>query len=198
MAAAPGLHDRLRNATSAAHRRLEADLGLATPTVSRAHVVRLLERFHGFHAAWEPSLEGKVPDAIRLPRLKLPLLRDDLAGFGFDSDRLHSLPQCEEAPALCSSPAQAAGTLYVLEGATLGGRMIGRALQDASWLGGRTLRYWNPYGADTGRRWQETLGYLEALPAAAWAQAISSAIATFDLLHAWLLAPCASSEATTP
>ena len=36
MAAAPGLHDRLRNATSAAHRRLEADLGLATPTVSRA------------------------------------------------------------------------------------------------------------------------------------------------------------------
>jgi heme oxygenase len=183
------LHAQLRGATRPSHHRLEAALGLGTPCVARSHVMRLLERFHGFHAAWEPALDEVVPDRIRVPRPKTRLLREDLARLGVSAARLRDLPLCEEAPALCASEARAAGALYVLEGSTLGGRPISRALQDAPWLGGRSLSYWNPYGDDTARRWQETLAYLEALPAIAHAQAVASAMATFDLLHAWLVAP---------
>jgi heme oxygenase len=194
----PGLHSRLRSATQPSHQRLEAALGLATPPVDETRVVRLLERLHGFHAAWEPALEGRVPDAIRVPRLKTPLLADDLARLGVPAARLRSLPVCDAASSLCGSEGDAAGALYVLEGSTLGGRMITRALQDTPWLGGRALRYWNAYGADTGRRWHETLAYLETLPVLASERVVASAVATFELLHAWLAGPCDSLDTITP
>src|SRR5690606_31997691 len=130
----PGLHSRLRGATQSSHQRLDAALDLATPLVEEARVVRLLERLHGFHAAWEPALEGLVPDAIRVPRLKTALLADDLVRLGVPAARLRSLPLCDAASGLCGSEAEAAGALYVLEGSTLGGRVITRALQDAPWL----------------------------------------------------------------
>ncbi len=193
-----GLHERLRSATRLPHQRLEAALGLVTPGVDEAHVVRLLERFHGFHAAWEPALEGRLPDDIRVPRLKMPLLRNDLARLGVTTQRLRELPLCMAARGLCGSEGEAAGALYVLEGSTLGGQVISRALQGTPWLGGRALRYWNAYGPDTGRRWRETLAYLEALPLDAGEQAVASAVATFVLLHAWLVAPCPSHRTAAP
>ncbi|NLD53295.1 MAG: biliverdin-producing heme oxygenase [Burkholderiaceae bacterium] len=197
-AARPGVHSRLRSATRSSHQRLEAALGLAAPLVEEAKVVRLLERLHGFHAAWEPALEGMVPDAIRVPRLKAPLLADDLGRLGVPAARLRSLPLCDAASKLCGSEAEAAGALYVIEGSTLGGRVITRGLQDAPWLHGRALRYWDAYGADTGRRWQETLAYLEALPALAGERVVASAVATFELLQAWLAGPCRSLDRTSP
>ena len=100
-AARPGVHSRLRSATRSSHQRLEAALGLAAPLVEEAKVVRLLERLHGFHAAWEPALEGMVPDAIRVPRLKAPLLADDLGRLGVPAARLRSLPLCDAASKLC-------------------------------------------------------------------------------------------------
>lgn len=191
-----GLHARLRSATRPSHQRLEAALGLGAPGIEEARVVRLLERFHGFHAAWEPTLEGLVPDGIRLPRIKVPLLRNDLVGLGVSAERLRGLPQCRGAADLCATEGEAAGALYVLEGSTLGGRAISRALQGSPWLGGRALCYWNAYGGDTGRRWHETLAYLEALPTVTGEQAVASAVATFDLLHAWLVTPCRALQTT--
>jgi heme oxygenase len=74
----------------------------------------------------------------------------------------------------------------VLEGGTLGGRVIERVLAAAPWYPEGGLSYWNPYGNDTGKRWKETLDYLESLPVS-WAdEVIGSAEATFDLLERWL------------
>jgi heme oxygenase (biliverdin-IX-beta and delta-forming) len=179
-----------------AHARLEAALDLLAAPIAADRIVRLLERFHGFHAAWEPALKGRVPDSLLEPRLKLPLLEHDLRCLGVGDERLLALPQCHDAVGLCATEADAAGALYVLEGSTLGGRIISRSLQAAPWHPPQRLRYWNPYGEDTGRRWSETLAYLRTLPASQSGAIASSASATFDLLHAWLV-PHAMHQDTT-
>jgi heme oxygenase len=181
------LHARLKEATRAAHARLEAALGILATPLALERIIRLLERFHGFHAAWEPALAGRVPDLLLRPRLKLPLLQHDLHCLGVAEQQLLALPSCERAAGLCASHAAAAGTLYVMEGSTLGGRIISRSLRAAPWHPPQSLQYWNPYGDDTGRRWSETLAYLESLPPADDDAVVSSAIDTFDVLHDWLL-----------
>jgi len=180
-------HERLRHATRTAHAQLESALNLLAAPIASDRIVCLLERFHGFHAAWEPALKGLVPDELLAPRLKLALLRQDLRSLGVGDRRLRALPDCHAAAGLCATEADAAGALYVMEGSTLGGRIISRSLQESPWLGRRRLQYWNPYGEDTGKRWSETLAYLESLPSSGSDAIIRSAIATFDVLHAWLL-----------
>jgi heme oxygenase len=58
------------------------------------------------------------------------------------------------------TPAEALGALYVLEGSSLGGRVILKELKrrDVSLAG---LGFLDPYGADTSRRWQSFLAILE-------------------------------------
>ena len=183
------LHALLRETTRAAHERLESALNLLMEPIPEARVVHLLERFYGFHAAWEPALEGVVPASLLRPRLKLPLLRHDLQSLGLDAKRLDSLPACADAAILCASEAAAAGALYVLEGSTLGGRIIGRTLEAAHWYPAQRLLYWEPYGSDIGRRWSETLAYLDSLPPGKSDVIVQGAVATFDLLRAWLPHP---------
>jgi len=180
------LHFRLREATRAAHERLEFALNLLEAPIPADRIVHLLERFHGFHAALEPALHRIVPEPLLRPRLRLALLEQDLQCLGIDRQRLPALPVCRAAAELCKSEADAAGVLYVLEGSTLGGRIISRSLQACPWYPPQPLRYWDPYGSETGRRWSETLAYLQSLAPTGSDAVIRSAIATFDLLQAWL------------
>lgn len=182
-----GLRARLRRATQPAHRQLEAALGLLEDPVTAHRILGTLQRLHGFHAAWEPALAPVVPAPVLLPRLKLPLLEQDLHVFGATKESLHNAPACHAAALLCRNPAAAAGTLYVMEGGTLGGQVIVRSLEHTGWFSSRRPSYWNPYGADTGRRWSETVTYLESLPDRCADEAIASAIACFELLQSWLL-----------
>ena len=177
---------RLRAETRTAHEQLESALNVLEAPIPADRIVHLLERFHGFHAALEPALRDTVPEPLLRPRLKLPLLEQDLQRLGIGRQRLSTLPVCSAAAGLCASAADAAGALYVLEGSTLGGRIISRSLQACHWYPPQPLRYWDPYGNDTGRRWSETLAYLQSLAPAGSDAIIRSAIATFDLLQAWL------------
>jgi heme oxygenase len=188
------LRARLREATQPAHSRLEASLRLLDESATEADIRRLLGRFHGFHAAWEPALKGVVPDHLLDPRLKLPLLEHDLRSLGVADDLLHDLPACPGALSLCRGKAGAAGSLYVMEGSTLGGRVINRLLSKAPWYPMKGLTYWDPYGADTSLRWKETLDYLESLPATWSGEVVASAHATFVLLQSWLVPGCLPQE----
>jgi len=83
-----------------------------------------LRALHAFHAAWEPAV-WRAPgvDAAGLDeigRRKLPLLERDLRALG--------IAPCAVRPPAPRLPdaAAALGALYVLEGATLGGRVIHR------------------------------------------------------------------------
>jgi heme oxygenase (biliverdin-IX-beta and delta-forming) len=80
------------------------------------------------------------------------------------------------------------GCLYVLEGATMGGRMITRHLQATFGItpdaGGR---FFDGYGADTGKMWQSTRQLLvRGAPDLPSENAmVASAITTFACLRRW-------------
>jgi heme oxygenase len=176
------LLDRLKAETRDAHDRIEHDLGLTRADLSLETYGILLTRMHGFFTSWEPAVEAALDDAAFLgPRRKLPLLAGDLAALG-----LRPGPACALLPAMPGRDA-ALGSLYVLEGSTLGGQVIRRHVEALfAFSPGGPTAYFTGYGADTGRRWQEMRARLAALPQAAAPIVVEAALSTFDALHRWL------------
>jgi heme oxygenase len=82
------------------------------------------------------------------------------------------------------------GALYVFEGATLGGQLISRHLEEKLGLrDGAGYRYYRSYGPDVGRRWQEFRALLQEHATTGSDDAIvASAADTFERLHAWCTA----------
>lgn len=111
--------DALRTATAAAHARLDAGLqhGIRSPRDYGAY----LQGMHAFVAQCADALDAADGD-VRGP---LDDLRADLAGLD-----LEPLPR--RAGARVADPAEALGWRYVLNGASLGARVL---LRDAAGLG---------------------------------------------------------------
>ena len=180
------LLDLLRSTTRTAHANLEARLALLQPPLSRARFVGVLRAFYCFHLVWEPRVEALADDGrILAPRRKLASLKRDL-------DVLQAAPA--PAPqdgsldlAFLRTPAEAWGSLYVMEGATLGGQVISKALRSAEWAPEGGLHYFNPYGRRTAAMWAQFRNALEArdLDAAAVAHGARS---TFKVLEQRLAA----------
>lgn len=183
--AGPSLHAQLRSATAAAHVALENSLDLLRPPLERERFLRLLQRWQAFHATWQPALASWLPPAITAPRDRLPALAHDIHALG--GVRVDGVPVdlCTPAPALCETRAAALGSLYVIEGATLGGRIVSRALAEAPWLPPGGLRSFEPYGSDFGLRWRETLDFI-ARAGEPPEEIVDAAVRTFDLLRNWL------------
>lgn len=174
------LHARLKAETSAAHARLETDLGLMRPQLSLADYLRVLQGFHGFHAAAEPALVRRLENPGFLDdRRKLAWLEHDLRHFGARGGE----PWAAAAEIPRDEPG-AMGMLYVIEGSTLGGQVVSRHL--ARTLGvsaGQGGRYFASYGQQVGSRWRAFLDVLASPALAAQADAVVlAARATFDLL----------------
>jgi heme oxygenase len=186
--AAPGLLQRLRAETAEAHHRLEIALDILAEPLCRDRFTRLLERFWGFHAAWEPALARSLrDDAFLAPRGKLDHLRRDLLALGRTPDQVAALPLWLDAARLTADASAALGSLYVMEGSTLGGQVISRALKAAPWLPEGGLGYFDPYGPSTGQMWRGFRDYASARSApAADDLIVDGARATFERLQAWL------------
>jgi len=179
----------LRAATTDAHRRLERDLDLLAPPLSQQRFTALLMRFWGFHAVWEPTLL-KQPGlrGLMADRVRLGLIETDLRALGLGHANIQALPLCAGAADLAASTEQGLGSLYVLEGSTMGGRLISRALAQAAWLPAYGLRYFDPYGRGTGVMWRQFQAVLNAAASPeADRLALTAAVNTFDVLHQWLL-----------
>ena len=173
---APTLSERLRGATASAHAALEAELDLLHD-LDRTRLVRVLRRFAGFHAGWEPAVARLLDEpALWEPRRRLPALHADLALLGA-ADATEAWP----APAwLCDAHA-AWGSLYVMEGSTLGGQVIGRALRAAGTEG---LSYFDGRGREAGPLWRTLRARLDVLPEPG--RVCAAAISTFDALRLWM------------
>jgi heme oxygenase len=181
------LHQRLRAATAAAHEDLERSLGWEARVATVAGYRDLLARFRGFHAVYEPAIGAALADeAFFAPRRRLARLDADLRHLGVatDLDALSRPP----APTL-TEPGAAIGALYVLEGSTLGGQMIGRRIAALHGFDAETgCRYYLAHGSRTGAMWAAFRARLDALADGpeAEAAAIGAANATFDALRLWL------------
>lgn len=157
--ATPEIIARLRDATGTAHARLEAALDLvervADPGDRRWLVARFLALHDGAEARLAPWLAGH-PGLELETRTRSSSIRADLALLGGALET-----GAPPAPGI-GSLGQALGWLYVLEGSTLGGKTIHRALETRR-LDARGLGFLNPYGAAAGERWRTFVAELDRL-----------------------------------
>ena len=120
------------------------------PALSTETYVQLLEQLQSVVGPLEACLLTlPVPTAFEFEaRRKAPLLSRDLALLTKSRPRAGARPLSPGLP-------EALGALYVLEGATLGGQVIVRALRRNLGItpesGGA---YFHAYGPETGRMWQ--------------------------------------------
>jgi heme oxygenase len=182
---APDIMVRLRAATAEAHAHLERDLDLLSPPLSRSRFLALLQRFWGFHVVWEPAVCRHAELAeLMTPRLRTDLLRRDLLALGLPAQEIDHLPRSAAAAGLARSLEGALGSLYVLEGSTLGGRLITKALRRCDWLPSGGLTYFDPHGEETGPLWLQFQRRLRAMPPPHSHTAVeTAAVETFDLLR---------------
>jgi heme oxygenase len=186
------LRDQLRLHTQAQHARIEAALDIPASIRNHDDYVRLLGAFYGFYLPFETAL---LPHEAALSNVGVELsirrkahrVREDLQSLRVSDEAMGEL-------ALCSSPAlptwrHALGSLYVVEGSTLGGQVIARQLRSHLNLQPHLhLRFFSAYGARTGAMWRAFVTSLNGLNLAAeqTADVLQGAEETFATLERWL------------
>jgi heme oxygenase len=175
----------LRAVTRPAHDRLEGALGLLDEHLDLAAYRRVIECLYGFWHGWQPRVAALLQDeALVRPRQRLHLLEADLAALGLSASQRAALPLCP-LPDL-EDARQALGSLYVMEGSTLGGRIIRRNVERRLGFDDRAgCAYFTGYGAETGLMWRSFLTRLDAAPTDHAERIGTGASATFECLADW-------------
>jgi heme oxygenase len=182
---------RLKRETEAAHRRVEA-LTDIKERIGCVHTYRaLLARLYGFYAEWEPKLAAALgAHVFDGTRRKAGLLRRDLHALGYRRGEVDRLPLCP-CPIGKEEFTRALGSMYVLEGATLGGAVIARMVERRLDLDIKSgCAFFRGYGRATAEMWrgfQATL-LAESTPSLE-DEIVASAAATFDAFGAWISQP---------
>jgi heme oxygenase len=191
---------RLREATRGRHERLHFHPAfapvMAHPADMRGYA-RLLAQLYGFHAPAEAALFAILPNLVPEltdleSRRKAHWLLEDLARVNAALGQDQCLCGGIEMPAM--SRAEALGTLYVTEGATLGGRDLGRRLEPALRAIGlrhaEGRQFYFAYGDAQADMWRRFCAVLVAVAEGfteAETQAMQAAAGTmFGLMDSWL------------
>lgn len=153
---------RLRNETASMHTALEelpVSKNLLSPDLNEDSYVRYLSLMYSVVNQAEDSLfsilAAIVPDIEE--RRMSHLITEDLAFFGRPAGTN------TEIFGQSHSEAFAMGILYVLQGSSLGGRVIFKHVQKH--LGVNELRggrYFAGYGEDTGPKWKSFIAFMSA------------------------------------
>jgi heme oxygenase len=190
----------LKTETAACHARLENALDLMRPEWPREDYIALLAGFYGYVAPWEDAAAASVPLHLREffeGRRKTALLEADLTFLTDDAACTQALPKTGHLPSM-NTVGRVFGSMYVMEGSTLGGRFIAPHVATLFGLrNGHGNAYFEGYGPRTGSMWnafRETAS--TAVPRDEYEAAVDAAIATFDGLHDWLGAVRAATGAT--
>lgn len=186
-----GALDQLRAATSHCHRRLEKRLDVMRRFADRAAYRDYLEGLFGYYIPLERALSRHPVRAVLTDyeeRCKSALLGADLAALGVSADAIDAVRQCREIP-LGQDEAAAFGSLYVLEGATLGGQVLLPIVEHRLQLTTRFgASYLGSYGHNVPAMWQRFCSVLEGwcTDSARRGGAAAAAVATFESLEVWL------------
>ncbi|CCD35715.1 bacteriophytochrome heme oxygenase BphO [Candidatus Paraburkholderia kirkii UZHbot1] len=195
------LLSRLKNETAACHARLENALDLMRDDLQRDEYIALLERFYGYVAPWEDAAAACMPASLAGffdERRKAPLFAADLAALTGERRPVGSVPQADmryDLPRL-HNIGDVFGSMYVMEGSTLGGRFIAPHVAGRLDLApGLGMAYFDGYGPRTGSMWnafRETAA--ASVPEIPYDDAVKPAIATFESLQSWLCPEAADIE----
>ncbi len=155
------------------------------------HYLAHVRKMWGFCAALESGIDpGALRDALPdyESRRKLPLLTRDLLALGTPAADLSNLSRCMTLPP-CGEPAAVFGCLYVIEGASLGGRtllpLVERNLGLSESNGAAFLASYGPRVDAMWRSFGMALEVWCSTPART-DLAAAAASSTFDALDGWL------------
>jgi len=185
-----GILERVRYETRHLHKTLENELPIMRADLQLSDYRRLLARFYGFYVPVEDALAGVLDLEFVLPdwpqRRKIDSLMKDLRALGFTPQEIAELPLCVQLPAI-PGVEEALGCLYVLEGSTLGGQIIGRHLQATLHIGlDNGASFFRSYGDRVGTMWKTFQEALLSRESEDHERMINAAIQTFESIHRWL------------
>lgn len=189
----PAVLQALREKTAPHHQALEGVVNVMDPGLTREGYRQLLETFYGFYKPMEERLM-QLPPAQREMldfgnRHKCVRLEQDLQALGDSPDDIQKLPRCDELPPV-DTLAKAAGCLYVMEGATLGGQVMTRHLSEHHDVTpGNGAAFFNGYGPEsTGPMWKAYCAILVDVSASQDLEdeIVASAARTFECFANWL------------
>jgi heme oxygenase len=170
-------------------------VALLQPQLSQAHYVRVLQVFLTFYTGLQPALTAALHRAGYHYALadRIDWLRRDLADLAAQhppTGPTHPTPTTLPTDTVwhLATAASIAGTLYVIEGSTLGGQVIARRVQAALGVdAARGARFFNGWGEVTGQKWQDYWQFATSIcgPAdeAMTASAAVAAVATFNAIE---------------
>ncbi|RKT43626.1 biliverdin-producing heme oxygenase [Thiocapsa rosea] len=179
----------LRHATAGTHQaveRLPLMARLTSPSVTREDYLDYLQALAEVYAALEGSLLDALDEEIRNDlgiRPKLPAILEDLAEQG----RQH-VPRVSP-PITPTGSSAALGGLYVLEGATLGGRVIAKHLRRRLGPALGSAVFLDFHGEHSSAAWKRFASILDSLPAHGRmdpVEVVSGACAAFAVVHRML------------
>jgi heme oxygenase len=182
-------HAHVRRATAEQHRRLDSGLAyVLSEHLPTDRYVDLLGALFGFYAPLENLLACREaagpPPGLALIR-RADLLRQDLRAFGRAPEHI---PTCGDIPAFMTQD-HAAGAIYVVEGASLGGQVIARRLKQCHGIGPENgSAFFTGDGAHISARWKQVVAWLDerGRGAAAREEIAAGACRTFAALVHWL------------
>ncbi len=178
---------RLKSETRDVHESLERDLNLLRPDLTLERYRSIVEQFYGFYQPWEhaikPVLAEHLPEFAEA-RSKIARLLEDLTYLG---SKPAKLAVCKELPDCLTWP-NLLGGLYVTEGATLGGQVISRQLEQILGLSTRRgAAFFSSYGIQVGPMWRSFCATLQAqTPSDKEDMVVNAARETFVSMHSWL------------
>jgi heme oxygenase len=169
--------DRLRQETRSAHGELDGSLGLIDRLCSPQQRAAVLAKYFRFHRAAESAIAPFLASVVDLDfaaRCRSRLIADGLGILG------QEVPPDRATSFGISTQSEAFGALYVLEGSSLGGRVILKELKrrGVSLAG---LGFLDPYGFNTAPRWRAFLAMLdrEVVSSEAQSDAVTGALNAF-------------------
>jgi heme oxygenase len=153
---------------------------------------RLLSRLLGFHRPFERLIRAAAArhgvDLDFDSRARSPFLVQDLMSLGLGRGDIERLP--DWAPSLdLTSEGAVLGSLYVLEGSSLGGLQIGRSLKGRfSGESDEGRRFFLGRGDRHGALWGEFVARLETLAGRPQScdEAVAASLATFSAFERWM------------
>jgi heme oxygenase len=188
------IHKKLKEFTAAHHDKIEQHAltkAIVDETITQEAYAHLLSKFYGFYSVCEPPLEQSAlwqqTGFDIVARRKTPLLVKDLQFLQINPA---NLPLSSDLPPL-QTDAQRVGFLYVMEGSTLGGQFLSRALaRKFGFTAEQGAAYFNSYGTENlGYMWKEFQVLLNDFASnhpEAEDELLQTASLTFPKLDAWL------------
>jgi heme oxygenase (biliverdin-IX-beta and delta-forming) len=151
------LNEQLKESTHPSHVALEKKMVVMVKKIrTRQDYVKFLKLMYGYYSALEKRVQEYLSDPEIDKRRKAERLLEDISHFENSS----TPDLCNELPPI-RSHAEALGAMYVMEGSAMGGKIIAGMIKGQAGIDGPSgFSFFNGYGEDTGRMWEEFKAFL--------------------------------------